>query len=93
MSEVVFLRMAGHPRMDESTQGVDVPRLHHGMKVVRHRGESVNADRDVNLRSFHRKDESAVVRFIVKDGLPVVASVQNVMNLSAQLAAWSSRHG
>jgi hypothetical protein len=64
----------------------------HEVEVVGHQATRKHAHRAAFLGGVEERQECFVVRFLVKDALPAVSPIENVVTVSTHSNPSSSRH-
>jgi hypothetical protein len=89
---VVTSYMARQQPLHKVTQGGLMRRFKHQMKMIRHQAKSENFNGMTNLRFPQKREEGIVVLRLVKHRGAAIATVNNMISVSALLASWNSRH-
>jgi hypothetical protein len=62
------------------------------MKVIRHQTRGKDWQLDLFLRAGHQRDETRVVRWLMKDFGAAIRSIQNVVALIGEYESRRARH-
>lgn len=92
VAPMVAAHVAGEPPLHKRAQGVRGRGLQHEMKMVGHEAEAKDFDRVAGFRVREQAEEGAIVPIFVKDSRAPVASIEDMVDVAADLSTRDTRH-
>lgn len=89
---VIPAHMTGQPPQHDATEGASARRFQHEMKMIGHQTEAKDFDRIFGFGDGQQVEKGAVVAVCVKNRCSPVATVDDMVDVTADLSTRDTRH-